>query len=324
MSESVAVRVNQLPDDLSRRELYALLSAVQADLAIANGGLLYGYATYDAASLADAAGATTTVDVQGAVLGDFVVSVSLDVDAAGITVTGYVSAANTVSVRLQNESAGTVNLASATLRVLVLPYKAQGAAVGMLQGSETYNTASLADGAGATNAAVACIGAALGDYTLVSFGVDLQGITVTSYVSATDVVTVRLQNESGATVDLASTTVRVRVIPYATFGRVPVLASLAGVLTGSATYDAANLVDKAGESTNITVTGAALGDFALISTGIDMSGITVTGYVSAADTVTLRVQNETTGTLDINSQTIRATTIPSGLFPQTSALNTQP
>lgn len=80
---------------------------------------LFGSATYDAASLIDAAGATTTVTVTGAALGDFVL-VSHGVDVAGITVTAWVSAANTVSVRFQNESGGTLDLASSTLRVMVL------------------------------------------------------------------------------------------------------------------------------------------------------------------------------------------------------------
>lgn len=75
--------------------------------------------TYDAGSLADAAGVTTTVTVPGAVLGDACVP-SLGVDAAGITVTCYISAASTASVRLQNESGGTLDLASTTLRVFVL------------------------------------------------------------------------------------------------------------------------------------------------------------------------------------------------------------
>ena len=81
-----------------------------------------------------------------------------------------------------------------------------------LDGSATLDVASLADGAGATST-VAVTGAALGDFVLVSLGVDLAGITVTAYVSAADVVSVRVQNESGGTVDLASTTVRVRVLP---------------------------------------------------------------------------------------------------------------
>jgi len=52
----------------------------------------------------------------------------------------------------------------------------------------------------------------LGDFVLVSLGVDLAGITVTGYVSAANVVSVRIQNESGGTLDLASTTVAVRVL----------------------------------------------------------------------------------------------------------------
>lgn len=102
----------------------ALLTAFLADItAIRNvlSGMLTGSATYDTASLADGAGATTTVTVTGAALGDFVVGVSLGVDLQGITVTGYVSAADTVAVRIQNESGGTLDLASTTIRVSVLP-----------------------------------------------------------------------------------------------------------------------------------------------------------------------------------------------------------
>lgn len=80
---------------------------------------LYGSATYDAASLLDGAGATGTVTVTGAALGDLVVGISFGVDLASITCTAYVSAANTVSFRLQNESTATVDLASTTVRVLV-------------------------------------------------------------------------------------------------------------------------------------------------------------------------------------------------------------
>jgi hypothetical protein len=83
------------------------------------GTILTGSKTHDAASIADAANATTTVTVTGAELGDFVVGVSLGVSAAGITVSGYVSAADTVTVLLQNESGGAVDLASTTLAVLV-------------------------------------------------------------------------------------------------------------------------------------------------------------------------------------------------------------
>jgi hypothetical protein len=54
-------------------------------------------------------------------------------------------------------------------------------------------------------------GAALGNFVAVSFGEDLQGLGATAYVSAANTVTVLLMNNTGGAVDLASTTVRVRV-----------------------------------------------------------------------------------------------------------------
>ena len=75
-----------------------------------------GSKTWDVASLVDGAQATTTVSVPGAQVGDFVL-VSLGVSAALMLVNAYVSAADVVTVTVQNESAGTVDLASTTLRV---------------------------------------------------------------------------------------------------------------------------------------------------------------------------------------------------------------
>lgn len=75
--------------------------------------------TLDVASLNDGVGATSAITVTGVALGDMVLAFSLSVDLAGVTATAYVSGANTVSIRFQNESAGTVDLASATLKILV-------------------------------------------------------------------------------------------------------------------------------------------------------------------------------------------------------------
>lgn len=77
-------------------------------------------ATLNADSLNDGAGDTDTVAVPGVALGDMVIGASLGVDLVGLTVTGYVSAANTVSIRFQNESGGTVDLASSTLRLVIV------------------------------------------------------------------------------------------------------------------------------------------------------------------------------------------------------------
>jgi hypothetical protein len=76
-------------------------------------------ATLDASSLIDAAGETNTIAVPGVALGDVVIGLSMGVDLTGLTVTPYVSAANVVSIRFQNESGTTVNLASTTVRCVV-------------------------------------------------------------------------------------------------------------------------------------------------------------------------------------------------------------
>ena len=78
------------------------------------------------------------------------------------------------------------------------------------------------------------------------------------------------------------------------------------VQEGSATYDPANLVDGAGATTTVTVSGAVLGDMAFASFSLDLQGITMTAYVSVADTVSVRFQNETGGAVDLGSGTLRA------------------
>jgi hypothetical protein len=77
--------------------------------------------TLNAGSLADGAGETDDVTVPGVALGDMVIGASLAVDLVGLTVTGYVSAANTVKFRIQNESgSGPVDLASATMDIVIV------------------------------------------------------------------------------------------------------------------------------------------------------------------------------------------------------------
>jgi len=82
-----------------------------------------------------------------------------------------------------------------------------------LENIATFNPPNLADGAGTTTT-VTVTGAALGDYAIASFSLDLQGITVTAYVSSANTVSVRFQNESGGALDLASGTLACRVFKY--------------------------------------------------------------------------------------------------------------
>lgn len=80
---------------------------------------LKGSKTQDWASVADGTFATTTVTVTGAALGDFALA-SMDAAlTAGTWLSAFVSATDTVTVTLHNESGGAVDMASGTLAVRV-------------------------------------------------------------------------------------------------------------------------------------------------------------------------------------------------------------
>lgn len=81
----------------------------------------------------------------------------------------------------------------------------------LLEGSDTWDVASLAPQAQESKD-FEVIGAALGDFVLVGPGVDVVDMLVSGVVTAADVVTVTIANESAATPDLASSTWRVLVI----------------------------------------------------------------------------------------------------------------
>lgn len=82
------------------------------------GREIYGSGTVDPVNLADGAGATYTLNITGANLGDSV-DFAAPYDLQGITVTAYVSIVNTVAIRVQNETGGAIDLASGTWKVKV-------------------------------------------------------------------------------------------------------------------------------------------------------------------------------------------------------------
>lgn len=75
--------------------------------------------TWNPSSIASGATTTTTLTVSGASLGDFTLA-SFSLSLAGLQLTSYVSAADTVTVVLSNLTGSAVDLASGTLAVLVL------------------------------------------------------------------------------------------------------------------------------------------------------------------------------------------------------------
>ena len=89
-------------------------SAVFSDVITYQGTLDLGDAATGSGTFA-----SSDVTVAGAAIGDFVL-VSMGVDTVDAVVAGAVTAANTVTVTLLNNTAGAVNLASTTVRIVVL------------------------------------------------------------------------------------------------------------------------------------------------------------------------------------------------------------
>lgn len=75
--------------------------------------------TLDAGAVGAGATDTDTVTVPGVALGDMVIGFSHGVSEAGLVKRAYVSAANTVTIVTYNPTAGSVNLASTTLTLII-------------------------------------------------------------------------------------------------------------------------------------------------------------------------------------------------------------
>lgn len=91
------------------------------------------------------------------------------------------------------------------------------------------------------------------------------------------------------------------------------LPQLGLTLTGtSVTWDPGNLADGAGETKSVTVTGAALGDIVLVGPPYDMQDMLYCGYVQAADTVEIRIQNESGGAINLASGSWKVVVINMG------------
>ena len=82
------------------------------------------------------------------------------------------------------------------------------------------------------------------------------------------------------------------------------LEKFSDVLSGSITWDAGSIGDGNEEAKELTVTGAELGDFVLSSLSIDIADLVLDAQVTAADTVTAILANNTGGAVDLGSCTL--------------------
>ncbi len=83
--------------------------------------MLVTTATLDFASIAAGAVGTLTATVTGAATGDFALAAPPGNLTAGLVHSAFVSAANTVTIRLVNGTAGAIDPASATWGIAVIP-----------------------------------------------------------------------------------------------------------------------------------------------------------------------------------------------------------
>lgn len=69
--------------------------------------------------------------------------------------------------------------------------------------------------------------------------------------------------------------------------------------TAEVDWNIGSIADKEEAENAVTVTGAALGDFAEVSCSLDAEDLEMSAQVTAANEVTISVSNLTTGSLDI-------------------------
>lgn len=76
--------------------------------------------------------------------------------------------------------------------------------------------------------------------------------------------------------------------------------------TNTTTWDPGSIADGDEEAKEITVTGAVLGDLVLASFSLDVQDLVLRASVTAADTVTAILANNTGGAIDLGSGTLKA------------------
>lgn len=87
------------------------------------------------------------------------------------------------------------------------------------------------------------------------------------------------------------------------------MSRMSGTLT-EATWDPASIADGNEVATEVTVPGANLGDFAFASFSLDVADLQLSADVTAANTVTAVLANNTGGNVDLSSGTLRVKVVP--------------
>lgn len=92
------------------------------------------------------------------------------------------------------------------------------------------------------------------------------------------------------------------------------MSRLSGSEVIEATWNAGSIADGNEEVTTVTVAGAKLGDFCFVSIELDVVDLALTAQVTANDTVTVQLNNNTGGAINLDSTTVRVKVVPYGAF----------
>jgi hypothetical protein len=76
-------------------------------------------------------------------------------------------------------------------------------------------------------------------------------------------------------------------------------------LESSTTWDPGSIAVGGAAGTDVTLSGAALGDFAMASLSVDPQDLVISAAVDAADNVRVTLANNTAGAIDLASHTVR-------------------
>lgn len=84
-----------------------------------------------------------------------------------------------------------------------------------------------------------------------------------------------------------------------------------GQVAVSQTWDPASVGSLAVVTTTVTVSGAALGDIALVSFSLSLAGLLLYAYISATNTVTVSLFNPTASAIDLSSGSLKVLVLKS-------------
>jgi len=143
------------------------------------------------------------------------------------------------------------------------------------------------------------------------------GLKMFGYLSATDDATaIAASGYFNTAADILN--VGDRIVCQASDGQLDrtVLTITAGVvvtrglgLEATDTWNAGSIADGDEVAVDITVTGAELGDFVLASVAVDVADLALSAAVTAADTVTAVLSNNTGGAIDLASTALKVRVI---------------